>query len=285
MFYKTFKILCSNLDLDGIVKHLLAYGANINYINDHGMFPLIAACETDIVSILINNGANVNISNKYGKTSLITLLLNDNLDNIELLVKNGADVNLVDTNCSTPLMIACSCTGNLEIINYLLDNGANVNEFDVYGWDALMYAFTRSNEIFDSRIISTLINNGANINRTDKHGWSILMYACYYTTDSYNKVKFLLQNGANINNIYTYKGANYDLIDKHEYTALMLVCTYPNIEYNLEITKLLLDNSANVEYTNTYYESAILLALEHSDSKIGLRLIDCLQDSYHKIIH
>lgn len=76
----------------GVVKLLLAIGANVNAREKSGATPLHLASANGhkaIVRILITEGANVNARDIYGNTSLHLAAANSHEGMVEVLRKNG----------------------------------------------------------------------------------------------------------------------------------------------------------------------------------------------------
>ena len=108
------------------------------------------------------------------------------------------------------------------------------------------------------QIIKFLLDNGANINAKDKYNTSVLMYAL--RSPIYGVVKLLLDNGANVN----FKNRNKD-------TALMRACKNTN---NINIIQLILDRGGIVNINNRSRfgrETALMYAckcIKHKNNKI-----------------
>ena len=115
-----------------MVELLIANGANVNAIDNHGETPLhmaayyATAFNRDIVEFLLENDANVNAVNNNGETPLHNAAYRGHYDIGALLVDRGANVNAIDNNGETPLHNAAS-RGHLGIAALLLGSGANVS--------------------------------------------------------------------------------------------------------------------------------------------------------------
>jgi hypothetical protein len=116
---------------------------------------------------------------------------NNNINEIIRQLEAGADPNISVTGAgTTPLMMA-SRRGFENIVRLLIDAGADVNITDRYGRNAL--EGTTNENIF-----RLLIESGSNIDNINIEGLTILMTSSIYC-DDLNKVKILLEYGANIN--------------------------------------------------------------------------------------
>lgn len=84
------------------IADLVAYGANINYVQPR----------------------NGNLYKEDNKTALMCAIISRRIDVVEFLVKHGADINYVNSYLETPLSLAV-CRGMYDFALYLLQKGAN----------------------------------------------------------------------------------------------------------------------------------------------------------------
>ena len=104
---------------DKLVKILLEYGANPNFLDKNGLYsPLSEACVTNRVSVA------------------------------KLLLKYGADVNYQYNKSESALRVAAKGCKNFELVRLLLDNGANLNLTDTYGLNIVetLYIHCKNNK-------------------------------------------------------------------------------------------------------------------------------------------
>jgi ankyrin repeat protein len=112
---------------------------------------------------------------------------------VKFLIKNNADVNLgILGQNYTPLMSAV-INENLEIVEMLLENGARVNDISIDERSALHFAAMTGNQ----EIVHFLLNHKAEINQNSKSFGTPLYLACAH--DNIEIVQFLLEQGAKIN--------------------------------------------------------------------------------------
>ena len=90
-----------------IVKILVEYGADVNFIDEFGNTPLhesVMNCTEECIVALLDCGANINIIS--GSTNKATPLHyavgNRNKELVELLLERGADKNIKDGKSRTP---------------------------------------------------------------------------------------------------------------------------------------------------------------------------------------
>jgi len=159
-----------------VMKLLIQYGADVNHVNHNDDTVLMIAIKKKydkIAKFLIDEGADVNARDSHGDTILLLAIKNENTDMVEYLLAHGANINDKDINGNTPLFIAyCNCT--IDIISILMKNKANVNEKNnATGITVLM--LTSQNGFLLN--VKYLVENGANVNATDRYGNSVLDYA------------------------------------------------------------------------------------------------------------
>lgn len=111
------------------------------------------------------------------------------------LIASGADVNIRTTRDFTPLHIAAG-TDDIEFAKILISKGADINAKIDNGETPLNFATCCSGHKDSTEMIELLLKHGANINSNSKLQ-SPLMGACLYSY--YNMVKYLVENGADIN--------------------------------------------------------------------------------------
>ena len=153
------------------------------------------------------------------------------------LVANGADVNGENSNCEKPLTEACRMN-DLLIIRYLVEHGADINSVSRKCDDfsnSLTYLFYGiDNEIeFSFTSLKFLVENGANVNPIpdEGEGGIPLLIACGYK-ELFPSVTYLVEHGADVNK------KNIDF-----YTPLIIaveIMYLPLIEY-------LVDHGANLD--------------------------------------
>jgi len=124
-------------------NHLVVSGADINYIDGMGNFPLKAAveqCNFELVRSLLELGANVN-NRSLGKAALHQAANYDELEIMKLLLAAGADPNLPEEDAWRPLWVVHS----REAAQILLDAGASTSAMDDIGYTA--YEFHKDADI------------------------------------------------------------------------------------------------------------------------------------------
>ena len=154
------------------VKRLIDEGADVNAENRNGYLLHKAAWNghVGVIKLLLANGANVNLRDTRGKTPLHEAVLRDNQEGVAELLANGADVNARDSNGETPLHIAVLhitvWSAHVSVIRLLLAKGVDVNVRDGWGNMPLHLAI----RIGDTEVVQLLLTHGADANAKAK-GW------------------------------------------------------------------------------------------------------------------
>lgn len=176
---------------DDLLQQQLAKGASANDSLD-GYSALMAAALNGTVGQmrqLIANGATVNYQTNRGITAL--WLAVPNVEKTSLLLQHGADVNHLIGGYSVLAKVA-AMPGTINEVHLLVNNGANIsknvlNQFFVYNAAASG----------DTAILGFFLRKGFNANDTIIIGDYPIIAALAFR--SYETLKMLVQNGANVN--------------------------------------------------------------------------------------
>lgn len=127
-----FALACARGDLD-VVKDSVDGGHRVDINNVNGMIgPCIDSAayggHDDVIAYLIGKRADVNVKGEKGNTPLISAVLGNHKETVELLLKNGADASIVMPNDKGELTGITALTvarmkGNREIIQMLEEAG------------------------------------------------------------------------------------------------------------------------------------------------------------------
>jgi ankyrin repeat protein len=139
-----------------------------------------------IVRLLVAYGANVNAVNERQVAMLhVASTRNDfNLDLIRFLIESGADVNAAGSRVSTPLAQAAALQGDpLPLIEFLLEKGADANAASQNGRTPLGSIVLRLGYPWDRDyvpVIEALLRYGANVNPVrEKNGDTLLSIVAF----------------------------------------------------------------------------------------------------------
>lgn len=272
-----------------ILKFLIEQNANLDIQDFNGNTPLLVACRDgniELVKLFLENNANLNIENENEETAVLIACIKGYNDIAMLLIKNNADINKKDILGRSVLSVACK-TNNENLLKIL------VHKTNEMGKIPLLVACEKS----DFKLIELFIKNGAeiNINIGGKTPLSIILRYIkqnIYTSNSfilkyYRKIaKYLIDNGANVNEIY---GNTTPLVDIIPYDTelskyiidhgadinMIVYDKTPLLEaiiYNTEIAKYLISKGADVN-KNIYNKFPLIEAIVY-DKEMAKYLID-----------
>lgn len=253
-----------------MVKYLLNKGLNIqarNIDNESALFVAIRNEQYDIAKYLINQGADIKPSDK--NDILVESCKNGDIDMLKLIMANGYPLS--EKNRGKAMEAACR-SRKINVVEYLLDMGANPDleclqsiEFrDSEGLDIAKLLVKRGAKVngknsdgsplkfIDSKEISEyLIEKGANVNeistsKSDNKGESILM--SIMANGDLDKIKLLVENGADLE--YQNENANKD-------TAIIWAAEQPS----WHILEYVIQNGADMNYQNEKCETALMRAV------------------------
>ncbi len=207
-------------NLPNIMKLVLEKGVNPNAVQ-YDMSALMVASyhrRTEMVKLLLDYNVDYNYINSNGENTMFfacnSLYNNEtsNLEIINMLLEKKININLRNNHGETPIFNASRSINkytNLSIMT-LIEAGANPNELDNFGNNPLMTLFSDSDNMNNEiivilPIIMTFVKGGINVNHKNNMGQSIFnmmdddMIQYYKLCSSYNTL-----NKIN-NKIYTSK--------------------------------------------------------------------------------
>jgi len=199
-----------------MIEKLLIKGANVNFIDNYKNSPLIYAVQNrqlPIIKLLVKYGANVNYINK-GKSLLMYAIELGEVKITKYLIDHHANVyfkdkfdyydmiEAIDENRKTE-MFEYLTRSNVNIfpshiikdiihderfylLKILISNHVNINMKDSKGNTPLVYAIKKRSQ----QMVDYLIDCGADIHNVNKKGESIFDLCCkYYNTFSNSSIK------------------------------------------------------------------------------------------------
>ena len=242
------------------VQKLLSEGADVNYINDRGVFALYTACsngDTDMPALLLKNKAQIDLKFN-GWSSLMIASYGNHIAVVKLLLKNNANVDLKSNNGSSALHIA-SQNGHAEVVNLLLENGAKVDLQRNSGASSLFIA-SQNGHI---EVIKLLLENGAKVDLQRNDGESSLYHASQKEHDEV--VKLLLENKAKVD------------LQKNDGASSLHIAS---MKGNVKISKLLLEYGTNIDLQNNDGYSSLMIACELGQTDVTQVMLDHDADTY-----
>lgn len=225
--------------------------------------------DENIIKYLVENGADMY---SYEITALYQAVLNLNPKLVEYFLDKGASIEKAGgTDVYGNIMMAAAGSKfnnsndkspvDLTLLEKSAENSAKITEMligkadkniindSLEGKTPLIIAV--GNSYIDTAKI--LIENGADVNAIDFEGWSALSYAV--NNGDIEIAKLLLTNKAKI------KG------------ELLLAIKSPIVESSINMMKLLIDNKANINYTDENGFNPLNMAIESGDMELTKFLI------------
>lgn len=195
---------------DGVVRYLLAQGAEVDARDEDGWTALLQAAAADgdrervaIGQTLLEAGADVNARctcTGYlggGWTALMIAAREARNPLLKLLLARGADPNIANNEGQAALAIALDHGGDPETVRALLERGAEVNARDKEGATPLMEAVNRmGSRMGSAESMRTLLARQADVHARALNGWTVLMLAAAY--GNVEAIELLLDAGADL---------------------------------------------------------------------------------------
>lgn len=225
--------------------------------------------DENIVKYLVENGADMY---SYEITALYQAVLNLNPKLVEYFLDKGASIEKAGgTDVYGNIMMAAAGSKfnnsndkspvDLTLLEKSAENSAKITEMligkadkniindSLEGKTPLIIAV--GNSYIDTAKI--LIENGADVNAIDFEGWSALSYAV--NNGDIEIAKLLLENKAKIKD------------------ELLIAIKSPIVESRINMMKLLIDNKANINYTDENGFNPLNIAIESGDMELTKFLI------------
>lgn len=280
-------VIATEKNYTKIVEYLLEKGANPSTISASNKFKGLSLLEIaldnnngEIFKALIKKGADYKFIDNNGKSVLHRAAEKGVMNIIQVLLDAKMDVNLKDKDGNTALLLAVD-KNRQTTVKFLLDNQSNINATNSELLTTVMLATKNGNR----EMVNLLILRGANINAANQKGQTALFMAL--ENDQMDILKDLIQSNADIH----YKNKNNCTILMELGKADLGKRTIKAIE----IIKLLLDKSANINETDLEGNTALSYAVSKSNFEMIAYLISkgadlklqnkLSQTALHKIIN
>ncbi|XP_049762865.1 ankyrin-1-like [Schistocerca cancellata] len=295
--------LFKSLESEKIVTNLIAAGGDVNFKDDNGCTPLLAAIHKEhlkALDLLLKAGADRNAVDNCDVTAL-HLAANCRKVPPQIIafakeqIEQGMRLDIMDHQGRTPLHYA-ALTGNHRVMKLLISLGANVNALDVYGKTPIVMPAIHS--LKDCRLVKQLlINAGADLTVRDKHGKTALHTS--FENDNIEITKFLMKkhqqeigcdnDGNNI--LHCAARARRDALDKVKYilnkklttleeknengeTALMCAVQLPSWHTEKQtLVQILLTSGASPNAKDSQGKTPLHIAAAEGDAKTVEALI------------
>jgi ankyrin repeat protein len=192
---------------EGLVRHLLKMGANIEGANEKKkgfLTPLMAASEyghVEVMKILIDAGAKIHASSDKGN-ALYYAVKSASVEAVRLLLINGL-TTFSDDALESPIHMAAGWPSQATLLIPLLqEHGADISAVDSDGLTALHCVASAWDSFFlltgTTVSLAAILDHGAAIDQLSRDGQSALHYAVTNLNgENVQNVLFLLGRGAN----------------------------------------------------------------------------------------
>ncbi len=230
----------------GLLKLLIARGANLNKLSQDGSSALYLATKKNninMMKILIDAGADIDIKNHKGNTALDMAVKEKQMQSIRLLLAYGADPNI--SGNITPLAKALRLE-NIEIVQLLLESGADVNRQNAFGW-SVMHLAAHQLEKGERTFYELLLKHNPNMNVQNYKKQTPFMIAVKYDTS--RSIANLIKQGADIN-----------AEDENANTPLLYAAKHGNSD----VVKLLINSGTDIDAKNREDGSTALIYMVKS---------------------
>jgi len=246
-----------------LVEFMIKHGANVNFVSKNGKNALTTAYKNDhrhLFDTLISNGANFKC--QHGFLILLENCKREEMDDFEFLLKHDAPTNGFEVNGMCPLMEA-SQNGYTQKVDLLLKYSLDeLNRCNKHGFSSLRLACMNTHQ----EVVSLLIEHGADMDSRDKNGKTALIDAIKnldnYHVSSKNRLDhlklaiFLIEKGADPNSVD--KNGN-SVLSVAAKSTLSVIHHQSEIDSLILIIKLLIMKGANLNFQNSYGETALML--------------------------
>ena len=263
-----------------LVVPLTGIGASV----DSRLADAVMQGDKEAVRSLTADRSSVNVAQPDGTTALHWAVRHNDVATAELLIKAGADVGATNRYGVSPMTLAAT-NGSAAMVEKLLNGGANVNTTTPGGETVLMTA-ARTGK---TDLAKLLLDHGAKVNAGDTvHGQTALMWAVIENHSE--MVKLLLARGADINahtNVIVPKGeyvpakaggaSGNGIIRQRALPTAdggMTPLLFAVRDGNFEMTRLLLDNGADIARSSGNHTSPLLISLLNGQVGLAAYLLD-----------
>jgi len=209
----------SNTDTESYA-YFITKGVDANQANKDGDTPLLQACyknSLEVISFLLKHTDAINHSNKKGITALTNAIKGNSPKIIELLLKNGADVSVLDKkgNNLMSYLIESYSHKNEKAFNHkivvLETSGLDVSAIQKNG-NTLYHLAIKKQSI---ALLKCIKKFNQNINAKNNDGYTVLQKTVLIAKNT-DIIKYLIEEGANINVMTAFKESIYDLAKENE---------------------------------------------------------------------
>ncbi len=228
-----------------------------------GSKPLHVAIDKDhagIMKVLLAAGADIESKNNWGRTPLHQAIISNRRDCLDILLTNNADINVVDARGMSPLHWAAK-TGHLDVIDKLLAKGADRYGFDLDGNQPMHQAAWVGRVL----AVETLLHERDDLKTRTKQGETLLHIACL--NKNLELASYLINNGVEVNPEAVPQPSLLNALSKFKIIGTSLTpLHYACCLGDYEMVLLLLDHDAWVNAPTPQGATALMMATESEDT-------------------
>lgn len=261
---------------------------NLSIRMNDGQTPLHLAAiygHSGIAQYLLKNGADTSSQDISGTTPLHEAVRYGNVEIVSELISSGANVNGQDSLGKTPLLVLIPVENQDKIYSLLLTNGANANHKDMYG-DSILH--TAAMTSMKTELLEKFVRAGADVNVRNKKGLTPISVSIEHNNAA--QLKFFVEHGADIHaedakkitplvSVLLRKDDLYKSLIVKETVATvdsegntpLIIALKRNVPY--ERIEYILNLGANVNARNREGESALYIAVEKNNRRVGELLL------------
>jgi ankyrin repeat protein len=246
---------------------------------DEGLVYAISHEDLDTVDQLIRQGANIRkceyCKPPFNKATILGIAVSNNSKSdaiVRRLLAAGAPIEEVNHVGYTPLLQAAEW-GNPVMIRALLAAGANIEARVGSGANLLRGATPLFLAVTHLEAAQALVAAGAKVNAHSDMNETPLSFAIFVGAPV-NVVKFLIQHGADVNNI------SKCVLNDCGSTTVLMMAVHGKTANSPEIVRLLLSSGADPGALDEHGRTALMRA--HEEGNDGMyRVLKDFQDRKH----
>lgn len=195
IFSKIFKINSVDQHDNSMLIYLLS---NIERELPNSLFKYHILTSNDDYSQINKDFFNLNISNEFYDTFDneegldIDHVEKTVINKIKILLNANPNVKIENKSKQSAIIYACRFCKDIEIIKKIIELGGDIYKRDIYGWNAIMYAYCFNEEVF-----FYFFSNNINITESD-----LIIINSYQTHDTL--IKILIHGIPDNNNTFNF---------------------------------------------------------------------------------
>ena len=254
-------------------RALLSPGAHVDaQFSKYGRTALMSAAllgEMERAKILLQAGANPNIHTGNEGSALCEAVRAGNLGIAKLLLQSGIDPKSIDT--SRALMLAVD-RGNTALVDALLQGGANPNSRVTTLGEANQHLVLRIAALSGRvAIVKRLVQAGADPNLLDPDIHPILLSTLIGSAVSAIRPGEIAPGQAEVARILVAHGANPNGRSRHNGTSVLTAAVAKG---PIDLVQMLIRKGASVNTPGAYEQTALMFAAERGSLAITKLLLD-----------